>query len=121
MDSSKVFAGLPPFACNDVPMAERRSKWQTWKRGFEICLRAGKINTASEKKDLLLAYGGFELQEVFFGIPDADVAESDTVNPYDVAIGKLDEFFAPQRHEAHERFLFWSMKPEPDESLENLS
>lgn len=117
MDLNKAFAGLPPFICNDVPMTERRIKWQTWKRGFEICLRAGKINAASEKKDLLLAYGGFELQEVFFGIPDADVVESDTVNPYAIAIAKLDEFFAPQRHEAHERFLFWNMKPESDESL----
>lgn len=117
MDLSKTFASLPPFSCSDVSMTERRSKWQTWKRGFEICLRAGKITAASEKKDLLLAYGGFELQEVFFGIPDADVEESDTVNPYDVAVKKLDEFFAPQRHEAHERFLFWNMKPEPDEPL----
>ena len=42
------------------------------------------------------------------------------IDPYAVAIEKLDEYFAPQRHEAHERFLFWDMKPEPEESIDKF-
>lgn len=122
MDQNKAFSNLPAFSCAGVPINERRNKWNTWKRGFEICLRAAKIKECSEKKDLLLAYGGFELQEIFFSIPGADVTEDKdkTIDPYQVAIGKLDGYFAPQRHEAHERYLFWAMKPEPEESLEKF-
>lgn len=120
MDSGKAFEALLPFTCNNVPMSERRMKWLTWKRGFDICLRAAKLVDASEKKDQLLAHGGFELQEVFYGIPGADVIQARNVYPYDVAITKLNEYFAPQRHEAHERYLFWNMKPEPEETLGNF-
>ncbi|XP_055618839.1 uncharacterized protein LOC129763623 [Toxorhynchites rutilus septentrionalis] len=57
MDKLKCFSTLPPFSYADVPLAERRSKWHVWKRGFEICLRASKVTDAIEKKDLLLAQG----------------------------------------------------------------
>ncbi|XP_058456797.1 uncharacterized protein LOC131434165 [Malaya genurostris] len=122
MDKSKAFASLPPFAYTAISMAERRNKWHTWKRGFEICLRAAKVTEPVEKKDLLLAQGGFELQEIFFNIPGADVNEDKekNIDPYVVAMDKLDHYFAPLRHEAHERYMFWSMKPEPDESLEKF-
>lgn len=115
----KAFGNLPQFSYADVPLAERRSKWHTWKRGFEICLRAAKVTQSTDKKDLLLAHGGFELQEIFFNIPGADVEENKEtgIDPYEVAISKLEEYFAPQRHEAHERFLFWAMRPEAGEPL----
>lgn len=119
MDSNKLFANLPPFTIGEVPLTERRNKWYTWKRGFEICIRAAKITKAVEKKDHLLAQGGFELQEIFFNIPGADVEgnEEENVDPYKVAIDKLDDYFAPQRHDAHERYIFWGMKPELGETL----
>lgn len=122
MDKLKGFSNLPPFSYTDVPLAERRSKWHVWKRGFEICLRASKVTNAIEKKDLLLAQGGFGLQEIFFNIPGADVEEDkdNGIDPYEVAIMKLDGYFAPQRHEAHERYLFWAMQPETDEGLEKF-
>uniref|UniRef100_A0A182NX56 RNA-directed DNA polymerase n=1 Tax=Anopheles dirus TaxID=7168 RepID=A0A182NX56_9DIPT len=113
---------LPPLSLVGVPLADRRIKWTTWRRGFEIWLRAAKVQDSTEKKNLLLAHGSFELQEIFFAIPGADVEgdEEQGIDPYQVAISKLEEYFAPQRHEAHERFLFWSMKPEPEESLEKF-
>ncbi|XP_058456684.1 uncharacterized protein LOC131434051 [Malaya genurostris] len=68
---------------------------------------------------MLLAQGGLELQEIFFNIPGADVEgdEENGIDPFAVAVEKLDEYFAPQRHEAHERYVFWGTKPEPGESL----
>ena len=87
-----------------------------------IMVSSSKVSDGTEKKDLLLACGSFELQEIFFSIPGADVEanEEQGIDPYAVAIGKLDEYFAPQRHEAHERILFWNMKPEPDESIDKF-
>lgn len=119
MDSNKAFGNLPQFTYADTPLAERRSKWHTWKRGFEICLRAANVTQSTDKKNLLLAHGGFELQEIFFNIPGADVEEDKekSIDPYAVAITKLEDYFAPQRHEAHERFLFWAMRPETGEPL----
>ncbi|XP_062705521.1 uncharacterized protein LOC134287556 isoform X2 [Aedes albopictus] len=122
MDKNSAFSNFPTFTYGAVPLAERRAKWFSWKRGFEICLRASKITDSEERKDLLLAKGGFELQEIFFNIPGADVATDieNNIDAYSVAIEKLDGYFAPQRHEAHERYIFWAMKPEPEESLEKF-
>nr|XP_029713658.1 uncharacterized protein LOC115257838 [Aedes albopictus] len=119
MDGNKAFSNLPPFTFAGVELTDRRQKWNIWKRGFEICLRAAKISDANEKKDMLLAKGGFELQEIFFNIPEADVSEDKEqhIDPYEVAISKLDDYFAPQRHEVHERYIFWAMKPEQGETL----
>ncbi|XP_055639354.1 uncharacterized protein LOC129777225 [Toxorhynchites rutilus septentrionalis] len=122
MDKFKGFSNLTPFSYADVPLAERRSKWYTWKRAFEIYLRASKVTDTSEKKDLVLAQAGFGQQEIFFNIPGADVEENinNDIDPYDVAIINLDNYFAPQCHEAHKRYLFWAMQPEPDEGLEKF-
>ncbi|XP_055524413.1 uncharacterized protein LOC129718037 isoform X2 [Wyeomyia smithii] len=122
MDENKFFSKLPAFTIAGVPLTDRRNRWNTWKRVFEICLRATKVKDGTEKNDMLLACGSFELQDIFFNIPGADVAanEKEGIDPYVVAIGKLHDYFAPQRHEAHERFLFWAMKPEPEETLEKF-
>ncbi|XP_062715467.1 uncharacterized protein LOC134291564 [Aedes albopictus] len=116
---NRAFSNVPAFSLGEVPFNERRTKWRTWKRGFEIYLQAVDITLASKKKQLLLACGGFELQEIFFNIPGADVTEDceAEIDPYVVAMQKLDEYFDPQRHEAHERYLFWDMKPEMGETL----
>ncbi|XP_055640890.1 uncharacterized protein LOC129778177 [Toxorhynchites rutilus septentrionalis] len=122
MDTLKGFSTLPSFSYADVPLAKRRSKCHVWKRGFEICLHASKVTNVIEKKDLLLAQGGFGLQEIFFNTPGAAVEEdkNNGIDPYEVAIPKLDCYFAPQRHEAYERYIFWATQPETDEGLEKF-
>ncbi|XP_055681809.1 uncharacterized protein K02A2.6-like [Lutzomyia longipalpis] len=67
-----------------------------------------------------------ELQDVFYSIPGADVEEDvgededEVVDPYKVALEKLDAYFAPKRHESYERFDFWALKPEVDEPFEKF-
>lgn len=122
MDKNNSFAKLPSFSCADVSLADGRSKWEVWHRGFEICLRAAKITDAGEKRDMLLAQGGIELQEIFFNLPEPDVKEEEPeeIDPYKVAIDMINEYFAPKRMELEERYQFWSMLPESEETLPNF-
>lgn len=117
VDKNNSFGKLPPFSCSDVSLSEGRNKWQVWLRGFEICLRACKITDPGEKRDMLLAQGGIELQEIFFNIPEPDDEKMEDVDPYKIAIDMIDGYFGPRRLEVEERNQFWSMKPNSDESL----
>lgn len=97
-----------------------RNSWERWHRGLENLLAASKVTKPVDKKSHLLAWGGFELQDVFYGIPGADVDESGNVDPYKVAVEKLNEYFAPKHHDAFSRYLFWSLAPEPEEPIEKF-
>uniref|UniRef100_A0A1B0D076 Peptidase A2 domain-containing protein n=1 Tax=Phlebotomus papatasi TaxID=29031 RepID=A0A1B0D076_PHLPP len=87
---------LPPFKCALLPPDEAR-----------------------DKRNQLMALGGFALQRIFHSLPGARVEEDDDgdIDPYAVAIEKLDEYFAPKRHDVFKRNVFWSMKLGQDESL----
>ncbi|XP_062557899.1 uncharacterized protein K02A2.6-like [Armigeres subalbatus] len=65
---------------------------------------------------------GPDLQEVFASIPGADVTEDKekNIDPYSVAIQKLDTYFSPKQHETFERNVFWTLKPSHDETLEKF-
>lgn len=109
-----------PFDCKRMERAELRKRWEIWVRGLNNLLAAAKVTDPSDKKIQLLTLGGLELQEVFYEIPGADVTFEETTDPYEVAVRKLTEFFAPKHHEAFERHLFWQMKPEEDEQIEKF-
>lgn len=119
MDKNTSFSKLPTFSCGDASLADSRSKWEVWHRGFEICLRAAKITDAGEKRDMLLAQGGIELQEIFFNLPEPEVkeGEAEEIDPYKVAIDMINEYFTPKRMELEERYQFWAMMPEAEETL----
>ncbi|XP_062555328.1 uncharacterized protein LOC134220324 [Armigeres subalbatus] len=119
MYKSNSFSKLEVFSCSNLPQSEKRNKWLVWHRGFEICLRACQVTDPFEKKNLLLSEGGLELQEIFFNIPGADVGRDDKkgLDPYKVAVKKLNNHFAPRRLEVKERNEFWTMQPESGESL----
>lgn len=113
------------FNCHGVPQHELRAKWIQWERGFQHVLISENTRTDVKKKSKLLAYGGFELQDIFYEIPGADVHEDTEIDgvmmtPYEVALQKLENYFAPKQHPAYERFLFWTLKPEENESLQKF-
>ena len=64
----------------------------------------------------------FSRVKVFQAIPNADVEEDEEkgIDPYKVALTKLDEYFAPKHHESMERNIFGTLKPEPGENLEKF-
>lgn len=111
---------LPQFRFKHLPSSEVRSAWNGWIRGFERVMKASSITDESMKKIQLLAMGGLELQNVFDGIPGADVESEESANPFIVAKAKLDAYFSPKHHESFERYLFWTMSPESDEPIEKF-
>lgn len=108
------------FAFKALAQSEIRGQWIRWKRNFEYVVAASGEKNQTKLKYLLLARAGPDVQEVFQSIPGADVEQSDDVNPYEVALKKLDEYFAPKHHDSMERNIFWTLKPETGENLEKF-
>uniref|UniRef100_A0A2H1X000 RNA-directed DNA polymerase n=1 Tax=Spodoptera frugiperda TaxID=7108 RepID=A0A2H1X000_SPOFR len=97
-------------------------RWERWKRGLYIYLEAAGIDTEAKKRACLLHFGGADLQEVFYNIPGAD-AEPDDENGgkvFEIAIKKLDEYFAPKQSKGFERHLFRLMRQEPQEKFDKF-
>uniref|UniRef100_A0A1B0DFM4 RNA-directed DNA polymerase n=1 Tax=Phlebotomus papatasi TaxID=29031 RepID=A0A1B0DFM4_PHLPP len=112
---------MPEFKCTGFSETDLRSAWLRWKRGFmRVASACGETNKI-KLRDLLLAYAGFELQEVYHDLmegkgkdPDSeDFVESD--DPLKEALDLLDEHFMPKRHESYERNIFWTLTQKPEE------
>lgn len=112
----KAFSNLQPFNVQDHSADSMREAYEKWKRNFEYCVMASKVVDATEKRNLLMALGGIDMQDVVQKLPGAIVEASDTIDPYKVLIEKLDEYFAPKRHSILERHLFWNLKQDPEEA-----
>ncbi|XP_049880163.1 uncharacterized protein LOC126376660 [Pectinophora gossypiella] len=114
---------LEPFDCEEnVSMG---SRWEKWKRALEIYFLATSTIEPDKKRAMLLHCGGLALQEIYFNIPGAHVSdatdESDgSINVYETAIKKLDEYFAPKQSYLYERHIFRLIKQEPDEKFEKF-
>lgn len=112
---------IAPFKFKLIPTSEVRDEWLRYKRQFEYLALANGVSNKTRLKNIFLARAGPDVQEIFCSIPGADVEERHDVDPFRVAINKLDEYFAPKQHEAYQRFLFWSLAPnEKDESLDKF-
>ncbi|XP_062559622.1 uncharacterized protein LOC134224305 [Armigeres subalbatus] len=103
-----------------MPPSEVRDEWTRYKRQFEYLSLANNVTNKTRLKNIFLARAGPDVQDVFSSIPGADVDERMGVDPFKVAIEKLDEYFAPKQHEAYQRFLFWSLTLKEDEPLEKF-
>ncbi|XP_055693801.1 uncharacterized protein LOC129796103 [Lutzomyia longipalpis] len=111
---------LPPFDPGNG--SEARRNWIEWKRAFQhVIVVLGETNK-TKLKSHLLGIGGMKLQKIFYGIQGADVSEEEgsNIDPFEVAIQKLDQYFAPKRHESHERLIFCKMDLEEDEPIEKF-
>lgn len=111
---------LPQFKFLHLPSSEIRNAWIGWIRWFENVMVATNITEGRYRKAQLLAMGGIELQGVFYGLPGADIDGIDGRDPYLVAKEMLTEHFSPKQHESFERFQFWAMRMDKDESIEKF-
>lgn len=116
---ASTIKSLDSFDCNDDP-ASIGIRWEKWKRGLEIYLQAVNIDDPIKKRATLLHTGGLSLQDVYYNIPGAHI-EAEGVDVYnEVALHKLDKYFAPKQSKAYERHLFRLMKQEEGERFEKF-
>ncbi|KAG7302949.1 hypothetical protein JYU34_012943 [Plutella xylostella] len=112
---------IPPMEsldCEGEP-ASLGLRWEKWKRGLELYLIATNVTTPEAKRAMLLHMGGLALQEVYFNIPGAHVdAAVEGKDLFDVALSKLDDYFAPKQSRVYERHLFRLVKQESGEKFE---
>ncbi|XP_055612307.1 uncharacterized protein K02A2.6-like [Uranotaenia lowii] len=112
---------IPMFKFKHLPFNEVRNEWARYKRHFEFLALANGITNKTKLKNILLARAGPEVQDIFCSIPGANVEERIGVDPYKIAIEKLDEYFAPKQHETYQRYTFWTLKPnDSEESLDKF-
>lgn len=104
---------IAPFKFTHLPETEIRKEWVRWKRNFEVVAAASEEKNATKLKNILLAKGGLELQDLFYSLEGADVEEDEEngINPYKTAIGKLDQHFSPKQHDSFERNEFCKLAP----------
>ncbi|XP_041769686.1 uncharacterized protein K02A2.6-like [Anopheles merus] len=100
-----------------------RSEWVKYKRNFNFIIAATEEKNRTKIRNIFLARAGPDVQEIFATIPGADVKEdaSQGIDPYNVAIQKLDEYLCPKQHEVFERNQFWTLKPEQGETIEQFT
>lgn len=110
---------LEKFDCNGESTSVG-VRWERWKRALFIYLEASNIDKDVKKRASLLHFGGLDLQEVFYNIPGANIEPSDDVDVFEVAISKLDSYFAPKQSKIYERHTFRLLKQEPDEKFEKF-
>lgn len=110
---------LEKFECEGDPTS-LVGRWERWKRALEIYLLAASIDNSEQKKACLLHFGGQELQEIYFNIPDGNSSQEETADVFKTAIEKLDNYFAPKQSKVYERHVFRLLKQEPNEKFDKF-
>jgi len=62
-------------------------RWTRWLRAFKLFVESKKIEDENKKKAMLLHYGGFDLQDIFYSIPEAE--RRNTVHQNGESIGSV--------------------------------
>lgn len=109
---------LPPFDCDNVPITELRQKWFDYKKQFEYIAAALSKKKKKKLKNIFLAVAGRHLQRVYESLPEDN--HEDGEDDFDSVIRRLDNYFAPKRHDTFERHTFWTQKPTAGETLDRF-
>lgn len=114
---------LPPLEsldCEGDPTS-MGLRWEKWKRALGLYLTAASVTTPEAKRATLLHMGGLALQEIYYNVPGAHIDISEEGGDvFDIAVSKLDEYFAPKQSRVYERHLFRLVKQEPAEKFEKF-
>src|SRR5450759_2950306 len=102
---------IAPFECENVPVSELRQTWFDYKKQFEYVAAALSKKKKKKLKNTLLAVGGRQLQRVYESLPAQDANALEGEDEFNTIIRRLDEYFAPKRHDTFERHSFWTLKP----------
>nr|CAI5841436.1 unnamed protein product [Callosobruchus analis] len=110
---------IKPFSCDAIDKALIRGEWEKWLRSFQLYLAAEDITDTVRKRNKLLHYGGVQLQEVAYNLPQAilDYDEEQDTDVFQHLVDKLSEYFSPKRNSAFERHVFRNLRPEEGGNL----
>lgn len=93
MEMSKK-GGIPVFNPSEES-GNVYARWTRWLQGLNLLLESKNIMESRRKKAMLLYYGGFELQDIFYTIPGADTV-ADREDPFQKTVEALNTFFKPK-------------------------
>lgn len=95
-------------------------RWEKWKRSLNIYLEATEVKCPIKKRATLLLFGGSGLQEIFYNLPGANAEPIEGTDVFEIAITKLNEYFAPKQCKVYERHIFRLLGQEEGEKFEKF-
>ncbi|KAL7291197.1 hypothetical protein TKK_0015038 [Trichogramma kaykai] len=116
---TSMSTNLENFDCDGDP-ASVSVRWEKWKRALSIFLTASNVEKPEKKRACLLHVGGLGLQDVYYNIPGAHVDETEGNDIYEIALSKLDEYFAPKQSNVYERHIFRKLTQGNEEKFEKF-
>lgn len=91
-------------------------RWERWLRAVELYFTGKNVTAPKQKKALLLHFGGFELQDVFYAIPGADTVAAEE-DAYDKTRTALNDYFKPKTNKTYERHIFRGLAQRDEETM----
>lgn len=125
-----MFSGPQPFKFN-LDNGSCANEWQRWLRGFELFVKANRMEEASTKKEWLLHFAGPEVQDVYFNLPKPEEEPIETQrgplaeryvpfekDAYQETVDMLEGFFAPKKNITFERHVFRQINQKSNERFD---
>ena len=106
----------------DADKSSLATRWLEWRSSASYVIKAKGITDPEQKEATLLRTAGRKLQKVYEILPEPPENQlPDDPNVYDIAIVKLDRYFAGNANQPFERHKFWSMRQESSESTAHFA
>lgn len=120
---------LPEFKIEGVPWGQLRLNWSEYRKEFKYIVKSLSKSKKKQVKTLFLNMAGREIQRVVESLDQQDLEEqlsddgleaANEIEEYRQMMTKLDEYFAPKRHEILERQGFHGLHPSDEETLDKF-
>ena len=115
MAQSGSIKPVPEFHPDAELGASLATRWRDWMADFEMVITASGITDATRKRALLLYQSGPRVREIFKQLTDTG-----TVEDYEMAKAKLQEYFEPQANKRYEVYRFRQATQENNETLDQF-
>ena len=105
---------IPNFDCTGDPTT-LGTRWYKWIRSFKFFLTAKGVDSAKQKRALLLHCAGSDVQDIFETLTDTGNDED-----YNKALDALDGHFKPSVNTPYERHLLRQMTQNHIETIDQF-
>jgi hypothetical protein len=93
-------------------------RWITWKRSFELMMKANRIS-GGDRAVWMLAQGGIDIQRLNEFLPE-ETEGVEGKDEYDRLVARLDKYFKPRVVYALEHQKFRAMEQAPNERMDSF-